>query len=348
MILSFVCVYYIANDERSCPCLSNVRFDFCLTCLFSHFRYLEILQKQRLDFEDMLAKRLREQNNELSTRLNKALQEKEATIQSVLKTALEAQQHEHEADKKAFEEIVADEIRSALDEEYGKRLEEYKHHVTQDLQQKVTALNALRQKLQNLELALEASKSSKEGSLKAHRLSAAALALAEKLETNASAASELNALKIAAGNKGVIATACATIPAAIKVGVPTLPELQARFEKVNKKCRQAALVPPGRHGLEGQLAGMVFATLKYQPDADDPAPESDKDSAEYILVRARKHVHLGELEQAVEQLEQLTGLPEFTIADWKKDAINRIAVEKALKVIKMECALLNESCLEEE
>jgi hypothetical protein len=309
-------------------------------------RYLEILQKQRLEFEDILAKRLREQDNELSTRMYKALQDKETTIQSVLNTALEAQQSEHEADKKAFEEIITGEIRSALDEEYGKRLEEYKSQVAQDLQQKVATLKGLTEKLQHLEAALEASKTSKEGSNKAHRLSAAALALAEKLETNVSAASELAALKLAAGNEGVIATACATIPAAVKVGVPTLPELQARFVKASKKCRQAALVPAGRPGLEGQLAGMLFATLKYPPNADDPAPESDKDSAEYVLVRAQKHVELGELEQAVEQLEKLTGQPAFTIADWKKDAICRIAVEKALKVIKMECALLNESCLD--
>lgn len=309
---------------------------------------MEILQKQRLEFEDILAKRLREQDNELSTRLYKSLQEKEATIQSVLSTALEAQQNEHEADKKAFEEIITGEIQSALDEEYGKRLEEYKSQVAQDLQQKVATLNALTQKLQHLEAALEAGKTSKEGSHKAHRLSAAALALAEKLETNGSAASELSILKLAAGNVGVISTACATIPAAVKTGVPTLPELQTRFEKAYKKGRQAALVPAGRPGLEGQLAGLLFASLKFPPNADDPAPDADKDSAEYVLVRAQKHVQLGELEQAVEQLDKLTSQPAFTLADWKRDAINRIAVEKALKVIKMECALLNESCLEEE
>lgn len=310
-------------------------------------RYLEILQKQRLEFEDMMAARLREQNNELATQMHKALQEKEATIQSVLNAALEAQQKEHDEDKKAFEEIITGEIQSALDEDYGKKMEEYKNQVAKDLEQKVSTLESLTKKLEQLEAALEASRTSKEGSLKAHRLSAAALALAEKMETNAGAAAELAALRLAAGSEGVIATACAHIPVAVRTGVPTLPELQARFEAAYKKCRQAALVPAGRPGLEGQLAGMLFALLKYPPDPDDPAPESDKDSAEYVLVRARSHVQLGELERAVEQLEKLKGQPAFTIEDWKKDAINRIAVEKALKVIKMECALLNESCLDE-
>jgi len=295
----------------------------------------------------MVATRLREQNNELSTQMHAALQEKDATIQSVLSTALEAQQKEHDEDKKVFEQIITSEIQSALDEEYGKKMEEYKNQVAQDLQQKVSTLENLTKKLERLEAALEASRTSKEGSLRAHRLSAAALALAEKMETNTGAATELAVLKLAAGNEGVISTACANIPEAVKTGVPTLSELQARFEVAYKKCRQAALVPAGRPGLDGQLAGILFASLKYAPDPEDPAPESDKDSAEYVLVRARNYVRLGELERAVEQLDKLKGQPAFTIADWKKDAINRISVEKSLKVIKMECALLNESCLDQ-
>jgi hypothetical protein len=306
------------------------------------------MHKQRLELEDLMAKQLREQENDFSTRLHQALLEKDATIQSVLSSALDAQQKEHEDDKKAFEQVITAEIQSSLEEKFSKQLEEYKNQVAKDLQEKLAALQQLSAQFQQLEAALEASKSSKEGSLKAHRLSAAALALAEKLESNQSAAAELAALQWAAGNVGVISTACATIPAAVRTGVPTLSELQTRFlTSVHAQCRQAALVPKGRLGLEGQLAGMLFSTLRYPPSYDDPAPESDKDNAEYVLVRAQRHVQLGELEQAVEQLDKLTGQPAFTVADWKKDAIDRINVEKALRAIKLECALLNESCIEE-
>ena len=146
-----------------------------------------------------------------------------------------------------------------------------------------------------------------------------------------------------AGKDNVIAAAVSSIPSSLADGIPTLPELQARFDKVASKTRQAALVPAGQSGLEGQLAGMLFATLKFPPKADDPAPEDDKDAAEYVLVRARQHVQLGELEKAVQQLNKLEGQAAFTVQGWKKDAADRVAVEQALKVIKMECALLNES-----
>ena len=307
---------------------------------------MQILQKQRLEFEDLLAKRLREQEYALSQQMQNALQEKEANIQNVLKTALEAQQHEHEQDKLAFEESKSAEVQSKLEDEYGQKMEAYKSEVAKDLQQKVASLEASSEKLKQLESALEASQTSQKGSLKAHRISAAALAFAEKLETSKSASTELKTLKKAAGKEGVISTALKTLPKSVETGTPTLSELQTRFEDVHKKCRQAALVPAGRPGLDGQLAGMVFATLKYPPDPEDPAPEDDKDNAEYVLVRVRKHVQLGELEKAVEQLDKLKGQPAFTVADWKKDAMDRITVEKALKAIKLECALLNSSLSE--
>jgi hypothetical protein len=307
---------------------------------------MQVLQKQRLEFEDLLAKRIREQEYALVQQTQQALQEKDVAIKNLLTTALEAQKNEHEEDKKAFQQSTSAEIHSTLDDEYSQKMEEFKAQATSDLEKKVTALEALASKIDLLEKALEAGQTSQQGSIKAHRLSAAALALAEKLETNQGASNELRALRVAAGTSGVIATALATIPKQVQSGVPTLSELQARFETVHKKCRQAALVPAGRPGLEGQLAGMAFATLKYPPNPEDPAPENDKNNAEFLLVRARKHVQLGEVERAVEQLEKLEGQAAFTIADWKKDALSRVAVDKALKVIRMECALVNESMVE--
>jgi len=150
-------------------------------------------------------------------------------------------------------------------------------------------------------------------------------------------------LKAVAGSDNVIAAALSSVPSSIAKGVPTLPEVQARFEKVASKTRQAALVPAGQSGLEGQLAGMLFATVKFPPKPDDPPPEDDIDAAEYVLVRARQFVQYGELEKAIKELDRLQGQAAFTVQGWKKDATDRVAVEQALKVIKMECALLNES-----
>jgi len=149
-------------------------------------RYMDILQKQRHEFEDIMARRLREQENALVLQAQSALQEKEASIQSVLNTALDAQKQEFEEDMKAFEEVKTAELSLQLDDKYGKIMEDYKRKVAADLKQKVATLDKLTAKLKHVETALAASQTNQQGSLKAHRLSAAALARKSSFRLRAS------------------------------------------------------------------------------------------------------------------------------------------------------------------
>mmetsp|Transcript_25153 Transcript_25153/g.35425 ORF Transcript_25153/g.35425 Transcript_25153/m.35425 type:complete len:607 (-) Transcript_25153:70-1890(-) len=306
-------------------------------------KYMELLQKQRIEFESLLARRMLEQEDALSRQATAALQQKESQIQAVVNAAAEAQQAEHEADLKSTEERLEREVNAKYETEYSTKLANEKAEFVQELQSKVSQMEEMSQKLRKLESALKESNTFKSGSLRAHRVSAAALALAKKMESSKGAAEELAALKAAASDESVIGAAVKVLPDAVKTGVPTLSELQAKFDTVHKKSRQAALVPEGWSGLEGQLMGMAFSTLKLSPSPDDPVPEEDKDGPDYVLARAQRHVQLGELDRAVEQLDKLKGQAAFTASDWKKDASDRIAVEKALKVINMECSLLNQS-----
>mmetsp|Transcript_3857 Transcript_3857/g.5898 ORF Transcript_3857/g.5898 Transcript_3857/m.5898 type:complete len:605 (+) Transcript_3857:162-1976(+) len=306
-------------------------------------KYMELLQKQRIEFESLLARRMLEQEDALSRQATAALQQKENAIQSVVNAAAEAQQAEHEADLKSMEERLGREINAKYETEYSTKLANEKAEYVQELQGKVSQMEEMSQKLQKLESALKESNTFKSGSLRAHRVSAAALALAKKMESSKGAAEELAALRAAAGGESVIGAAVKVLPDAVKTGVPTLSELQAKFDTVYKKSRQASLVPEGWSGLEGQLMGMAFSTLKLSPSPDDPVPEEDKAGADYVLARAQRHVQLGELDRAVELLDKLKGQAAFTASDWKKDASDRIAVEKALKVINLECSLLNQS-----
>ena len=99
---------------------------------------------------------------------------------------------------------------------------------------------SLKDKLDRLEKRLEISRVYESGSKRAHALSAAALALASKLEVGEAAAVELAALKGAAGDEGVIASAMGMIPSSAKGGVPTLAELQAKFDECYKIGREVS------------------------------------------------------------------------------------------------------------
>lgn len=313
-------------------------------------KYLEVLQKQRLEFEDLLARRLREQEDGLTRQANAALQAKEDGIQSVVSAAAEAQKVEHDAELQSASERIDREVRAKYEAEFGKEMADAKAAFARDSEEKLSVVEKLSKNLKALEGALEVSRTFESGSQKAHRLSAAALALAGRMEAGRGAAEELAALKMAAGNEGVIGSAVSKLPSSVKGGVPTLAELQSTFEGVYSVGRQAALVPKGRSGLGAQIMGMTFATMTIPPAPDAPAAataDSSGDdigsSADYVLSRARRHVQLGELAQAVQELDQLDNQAAFAVKDWKSAASDRISVDRALGVIKMECAILNQN-----
>ena len=161
-----------------------------------NLRYLDVLQQQRLEFENILARRLREQEHELATEANAKLQEKDSAVKEMIDNAIQKLGEEHENEKTALTERTDQEFRTKYEQTYMEKLEEFKKKAIDEMERKQQALEALNKKLGDLEGALASSQNFQEGSLQAHKLSAAALALAEKMESNKGAEVELNALKV--------------------------------------------------------------------------------------------------------------------------------------------------------
>ncbi len=101
-----------------------------------------------------------------------------------------------------------------------------------------------------------------------------------------------------------------------------------------------AFVPEGRLGLGGQLMGKVLATLTVPPSAED---EDNSNSLDHTLARAKRFVELGQLEPAIQELERLNGPTAFVAGDWKQAALNRLNLDKAIHIIQLECAILNQT-----
>jgi hypothetical protein len=308
-------------------------------------RYLQIIKKQRVEYEDLMERRLRDQKEDLSRQSQAALQDKDAALQSVVDRYLKVQEQQFVEEKTEFEQKTEEQFSAKYEELFSKSLAEAKEKFASKMEEKVSQLTELSQKLAELDLGLKTSIEFQSGSVQAHRMSAAALALVDRLGTSKPAAAEIMTLQAVSGKNSVIESALSSLPkSSLGGGIPTLQELQTRFEEsVLPQSRQAAMVPSGQLGLEGQILGMVFSTLKYAPGPEDPAPDTEKDAAEYVLARARRYVQLGELEQAVEQLDKLQGQVAFTVGDWKNLAKERVSVDKVLKVIRLECALANEA-----
>jgi hypothetical protein len=213
------------------------------------------------------------------------------------------------------------------------------------MKQRVYQMEELSKKLTELEVSLKTSQDFKVGSLEAHKITAAAIALMEKLESGDPAGAAVRALEAVASDNAVVSAAVKSFPPSVSLsGVSTLQELQTAFEEtIYPQCRKAANIPPGLNGLEGQLVGSVFSFLRIPPRPQEAAPEEEKDASEYVLARIKRHVQMGELEEAARESKKLEGMVAFTAKDWESKARDRVAVEKILKVIRMECALANEN-----
>lgn len=227
-----------------------------------------------------------------------------------------------------------------------------KEKYTTETKEHVQQIQDLAKAVQDLQDVALASRTFQTSSQKAHTISAAAIALSNKLDTPDPLGEELATLKaVVADQDTVIQSTLAKIPKkAASKGIPTLPMLQHRFDHVWEVARTAALVPEDQVGMGAQLLGKVFSSIKYTvPISDDNAEPTGENETEWILSRAKYNVERGELDKAVELLNKLGGKSQvgFTVKDWMSDAKDRVVLEKALKIVKMECALLNENMAKE-
>ena len=204
-------------------------------------RYMEILQNQRLEYENLLAQRLREQEDVITRHANAALAAKEEGIQDLMKATSDARDKEMEDALARETRIVAEGLELDYQQRLQNELAAMKQTHAVELNGYVSAMTTLRDKLDALERRLEVSRDFESGSRRAHRVSAAALALAGKLEAGEAAAVELAALRGAAGDgMGVIASAVTMIPRSANGGVPTLADLQATFDECYRIGREVS------------------------------------------------------------------------------------------------------------
>lgn len=308
-------------------------------------RYVLLIKKLRLEAEHLQEQKLAQERRVLTCEAEEALKEQQTRSEAFLENSMQIQEKAHEDDKIAFEKKTEEATNAKYEELFGNSLSKIKEEFAAKMNQRTQQMEQLSKKLTDLESSLKTSQDFQVGSLQAHRITAAAIALIEKLESGEPSAAAVYALKTAASDNAVVSAAVQALPEAVsKSGLMTVQELQAGFEeKVFPQCRRAASIPEGQEGLEGQLLGSIFSMIRSSPGPDEAAPESEKDNSEYVLSRARRHVKLGELDKAVVELDKLKGQTAYTAKDWKVRAKDRVAVDKSLKVIRMECALANEN-----
>ena len=208
-------------------------------------KYLEILQKQRLEYEDLLAQRIREAEDSITRQANEALRAKEEGVQNLLGSMRQGREREVADATKVEVTKIRDELELEFQNKFQNELGQMKQMHINEVEKYAERMTKMQGKLADLESSLQISRQYESGSKKAHAVSAAALALANKLENGESVEVEVAALQgaTAGEEEGVIASAVKMIPRGIGNGkqILSLGELQSAFDKSYKKGREVSL-----------------------------------------------------------------------------------------------------------
>ncbi|KAJ0408626.1 hypothetical protein P43SY_008973 [Pythium insidiosum] len=299
----------------------------------------EVLSRQHTLHEELVARELRLQEEVLTRKtreemdqLKKQYAEDLARNVQEQKTAiLKDLQTKFAADKKAIEDRFAQQLRA--------KSEELQSVLTKERKQRVEELEKYRAELRALNAVLERTSTYEAFSHQVHKASMAALALSDRIEAAAPLRTEIKALREFARNDAFIATALKSLPErVIEEGAPSVSQLQERFKTVKAVGRRAAMIPADS-GLLGQLFGGALSYLIISPGGPIQG-----DDAEAVFSRADYALKAGDIEQAVQEMKGLSGLPAEVSKDWVAAAESRLAVEQTAKVVKAHISLLAASC----
>jgi len=319
-------------------------------------------QKQRLSYEDTLARKLREQEDKIVKKYQEELIMKDKSIQSLVDESIQSMTKDHETQIQNLDERYQQEYKDKYEAEALKKASEMKSEYQKELQHHVTKLQVLSEQANVLQEKLSKSREYEDGSMKAHRISAAALAFSSKLETSSSANEEYQILKDMTSDSDIITSALTQVSDdKLSKGIPTVSDLQSMFEYILPKTRQAIFVPSGTTTLRGQWIGYICSKLLSTPIEKETTAmfwnlplklsslitASSNLQMDVHLSKAYQYLQIGDLEQAVYELDEIGSncIVALTIRDWKNHAKDRILIDRALNVIKIECSLLNQQLI---
>lgn len=172
-----------------------------------------------------------------------------------------------------------------------------------------------------------------------HKVNVAITAMRDSLLRDGRAVESVEALRAVAGDDEVIKAALDSLPEGLATrGVPTLRNLQQRFDTVYTAAHRAALANKGN--MLGHAVGLVTSVLVVKKNDDSVA---EVDDPTHWLTRAQTAVAAGDLPEALSSLSHLKGMAQDTVSDWRIAAEERVAVDQAVQMMSAQAATLSAS-----
>lgn len=292
-------------------------------------RYLDLLSEQRAQLEAEVRRALFAKEKDMAIEADRAMHSAHARFELHLQDALHVQAEA--AQQKLQEELVA--IQTKLTRDFENQIsvllaEERKKHI-ESLTAQQGKISGIEAELSILTGVVESKEHLKMLSNCLHKQSSAILALESALTDSRSLAPEVSALKTLCKGDAFLETVVSSIPAAAERGIPTLPDLRARFKLVQSEVRKHALAPEAAPKIVGQMVGSVLAMASSAPKGF-----VEGDGLEETLARSAHFLDNGDLSSAVLELKDLRGYAKVLLKDWETEADNRLAAEEAVKLLR--------------
>jgi hypothetical protein len=292
-------------------------------------RYLDLLAEQRTQLEAEVRKSLFAKEKEMALEADRAMHSAQGRFELQLREALRAQAEVSE--QKVQHELA--ELQSRLTREFGNQLNAT---LSQERQNHIETLTSLQSQISGAEADLsvltgfvESKESLKMLSNSLHKQSSAILALEAALADSRPVAAEVLTLKKLCKGDAFLEVVVASIPAAAERGIPSLPDLRARFKLVQAEVRKHALAPESAPKILGQMVGTALAMASSAPKG-----YVEGTGLEETLARSAHYLDNGDLRSAVQELKDLHGYAKVMLKDWEAEAGYRLTAEDTVKLLR--------------
>ena len=316
-------------------------------------KYISFMEQEEEAAEQALAHELSARSDESARARDALMREKARQAQKALDEAIDAQEKEMRSTLVAELEKECAQCEEEQKQAATEHVEQFKASQAEATREREQLTGRLESDVSLVQAHITAQLSAERIRDRVNRISAAGMALVSQIETADTVHPQLVAMEHACAGDDIIMAAVtmiktieeqrAALPKAPSdpTGVPSLLQIQRRFQVVRAASWREILVPSGLRTIEGHLLGWLFSALRYPSSTSGGGSIAQEDR----LVKASHLVRAGELGKAVALLESLEGPAAAPFRDWLVDARHRLVANQAGSLVRARVSLLNRSVL---
>jgi len=298
-------------------------------------KFSVLMSTQRAELEFELKKLLFAQEMDISSQRDASIRELEEKSRKQLNDTIQSQAEGFNATLRQELSEQANKIQSELQAQFSNTIALIRKDHVEELLSLQPKVQQVASELNEISNVLSENTDAVEKAASIHAASAAVLGLELSLVSSIAIKKHVSSLKsICRGDELVDAVLTSLPDSVLASGALSLSELQVRFNVMRDEVRKDALAPEAAPTIIGQFIGAVLATISIAPSGYVRGPGTEE-----ALARAFYQLERGRLVETLRELDAVQGYGQVLMRDWRKLALDRVAVDQSVKVLKANALL---------